>query len=120
MHATGRSDYPNQVNNVLGFPFIFRGAMDVRARAINEEMKAAAAHALADLAKEEVPQYLSDIYGHKLSFGPNYIIPKPFDKRLVVEISAAVAQAAFDSGVARIKSFDINAYKKELASYQEK
>ena len=119
MHATGRSDFPNQVNNVLGFPFIFRGALDVRAKAINEQMKAAAAKALADLAKQEVPAYLNEIYNTTLSFGADYIIPKPFDKRLVVEVSAAVAQAAFDSGVAGVKSFDIEAYKKSLAPYQE-
>ena len=119
MHATGRSDFPNQVNNVLGFPFIFRGALDVRAKAINEQMKAAAAKALADLAKQEAPAYLNEIYNTTLSFGADYIIPKPFDKRLVVEVSAAVAQAAFDSGVAGVKSFDIEAYKKSLAPYQE-
>jgi len=114
--ATGRSDFPNQVNNVLGFPFIFRGAMDVRAKKINTEMKVAAAKALADLAKKEVPEYLNEIYGREMSFGPEYIIPTPFDKRLVVEVSSAVAQAAIDSGSSTMKDFDIEAYKKELAT----
>ncbi|MFG1488543.1 malic enzyme-like NAD(P)-binding protein [Oceanospirillum sp. HFRX-1_2] len=101
--ATGRSDYPNQVNNVLGFPFIFRGALDVRARRINEEMKVAAAHAIKDLAKEPVTQEVTDAYdGIKLEFGPDYIIPKPTDSRLLGAVSAAVAKAAVDSGVARL------------------
>jgi len=101
--ATGRSDFPNQVNNVLGFPFIFRGALDVRASAINEEMKAAAVRALADLAKEPVPQAVLDAYGlDSLSFGPQYIIPKPTDERLFGALSMAVAQAAIDTGVARL------------------
>lgn len=101
--ATGRSDFPNQVNNVLGFPFIFRGALDVRASAINEEMKAAAVRALADLAKEPVPQAVLDAYGlESLSFGPQYIIPKPTDERLFGALSMAVAQAAIDTGVARL------------------
>ncbi len=113
--ATGRSDFENQVNNVLGFPFIFRGAMDVRARRVNIEMKVAAAHALADLAREEVPEYINELFGKKLSFGKEYIIPKPFDKRLVVEVSSAVAQAAIDSGSSTMRDFDINEYKKELA-----
>lgn len=113
--ATGRSDFSNQVNNVLGFPFIFRGAMDVRAKEINVEMKVAAANALAELAREEVPEYLNKIYGKKLEFGRDYIIPVPFDKRLIVEVSSAVALAAVESGVAREKDFDINEYKKELA-----
>lgn len=113
--ATGRSDFENQVNNVLGFPFIFRGAMDVRARRVNIEMKVAAAHALADLAREEVPEYINEIFGKKLSFGKEYIIPKPFDKRLVVEVSSAVAQAAIGSGSSTMAGFDINEYKKELA-----
>ncbi|SMP88913.1 malate dehydrogenase (oxaloacetate-decarboxylating)/malate dehydrogenase (oxaloacetate-decarboxylating)(NADP+) [Epsilonproteobacteria bacterium SCGC AD-308-O04] len=112
--ATGRSDFANQVNNVLGFPFIFRGAMDVRARKINTEMKVAAANALAKLAQEEVPQYLSELYGRKLEFGRDYIIPTPFDKRLVVEVSSAVAQSAIDTGSSTIKDFDMKAYKKEL------
>ena len=101
--ATGRSDFPNQVNNVLGFPFIFRGALDVRASRINEAMKVAAVNAIRDLAKEDVPQEVMDAYdGVQLSFGPEYIIPKPTDSRLLGRVSAAVAQAAIDSGVARL------------------
>ena len=101
--ATGRSDFPNQVNNVLGFPFIFRGALDVRAARINEEMKVAAVDAIRNLAKEEVPQEVRDAYdGVELSFGSEYIIPKPTDPRLLGVVSAAVAKAAVDSGVARI------------------
>lgn len=101
--ATGRSDYPNQVNNVLGFPFIFRGALDVRARAINEDMKVAAVHALAELAREPVPESVLKACGvESLSFGPNYIIPKPMDPRLLHRIAPAVARAAVESGVARI------------------
>jgi len=113
--ATGRSDYANQVNNVLGFPFIFRGAMDVRAKKINTEMKIAAAYALADLAKKEPPSYLREVYGKEMSYGSEYIIPSPFDKRLIVEVSSAVAQAAVESGSSTMKDFDIDAYKKELA-----
>jgi len=112
--ATGRSDFANQVNNVLGFPFIFRGAMDVRAKKINVEMKVAAANALANLAQEEVPEYLNELYGRKLEFGRDYIIPTPFDKRLVVEVSSAVAQAAIDTGSSTMTNFDIKSYKKEL------
>lgn len=101
--ATGRSDFPNQVNNVLGFPFIFRGALDVRAKEINEEMKVAAVHAIRELAKEEVTQEVLDACGEtSLSFGPDYIIPKPMDSRLLGVVSAAVAKAAVDSGVARL------------------
>jgi len=101
--ATGRSDYPNQVNNVLGFPFIFRGALDVRATVINEEMKAAAVNALAALAKEEVPADVLAAYNlDSLAFGSQYIIPKPTDARLLGRLSLAVAQAAIDSGVARL------------------
>jgi len=114
--ATGRSDFDNQVNNVLGFPFIFRGALDVRARKINNEMKIAAAKALAQLATQEVPEYLNELYGKKIKFGKDYIIPKPFDKRLIVEISAAVAQAAVDSGSSTMQDFKIKEYKKELAT----
>ncbi len=100
--ATGRSDYPNQVNNVLGFPFIFRGALDVRATVINDAMKIAAVHAIKDLAKEPVPQSVIDAYGGQpLAFGRNYILPKPIDSRLLSKVSAAVAQAAIDSGVAK-------------------
>lgn len=113
--ATGRSDFPNQVNNVLGFPFIFRGAMDVRARIINIEMKMAASKALAQLARADIPEYLNEIYKTKLVFGKEYIIPKPFDKRLIVEVSSSVAQAAVLSGVARVESFDLEKYKSELA-----
>ncbi|MEA2092038.1 MAG: malic enzyme-like NAD(P)-binding protein [Campylobacterota bacterium] len=113
--ATGRSDFDNQVNNVLGFPFIFRGAMDVRAKKINQEMKIAAAYALADLAREKVPKYINELYSKEVEFGKDYLIPKPFDKRLIVEISSAVAQAAVDSGSSEVKDFDIKAYKKELA-----
>ncbi len=102
--ATGRSDYPNQVNNVLGFPYIFRGALDVRATKINEVMKLAAVHALADLTKEPVPNEVVDIYGGQpIAFGPTYIIPKPFDNRLLKVVSTAVAKAAIESGVAQIK-----------------
>lgn len=101
--ATGRSDYPNQVNNVLGFPFIFRGALDVRATRINEEMKIAAVHAIRELAKEPVPEYVSEAYGGiALEFGREYIIPKPMDVRLIEKVPAAVAQAAIDSGVATL------------------
>ena len=113
--ATGRSDFDNQVNNVLGFPFIFRGAMDVNAKEINMQMKLAASKALALLAMEEVPEYINEIYGKKLSFGREYLIPKPFDKRLIIEISSAVAQAAVESGASNITDFDIESYKKELA-----
>lgn len=114
--ATGRSDYPNQVNNVLGFPFIFRGALDVRARAFNEEMKIAAVHALANLAKQGVPDSVMRAYGvDRMRFGPEYIIPKPFDPRVLTWVSPAVAQAAIESGVARIK-IDINEYRHQLAS----
>ena len=113
--ATGRSDYPNQVNNVLGFPFIFRGALDVRARKINEEMKVAAAHAIANLAKEEVPEDVKRAYGNEdFKFGRNYLIPKPFDKRVLTSVSPAVAKAAMDSGVARVRIEDMNAYAKSL------
>ena len=115
--ATGRSDFDNQVNNVLGFPFIFRGAMDVKAKKINTEMKLAASKALALLTMEEVPEYLNEIYGKKLKFGKDYLIPKPFDKRLIVEISSAVAQAAIDSGSSKMKNFNLNEYKKELAKF---
>jgi malate dehydrogenase (oxaloacetate-decarboxylating)(NADP+) len=113
--ATGRSDHPNQVNNVLGFPFIFRGAMDVRATCINEEMKLAASLAIASLAKEPVPDYVNLAYGSKnLSFGADYIIPKPIDSRLISIVSSAVAKAAIDSGVAQRKIQDWDAYRAEL------
>ncbi|MDP3314406.1 NADP-dependent malic enzyme [Lutibacter sp.] len=114
--ATGRSDHPNQVNNVLGFPFIFRGALDVRATAINEEMKMAAVHALANLAKETVPEKVNITYGEtNIQFGKEYIIPKPFDHRLITEVPPAVAKAAMESGVARVPITDWDAYKESLA-----
>jgi len=113
--ATGRSDYPNQVNNVLGFPFIFRGALDVRSTAINEEMKIAASHALADLAKEPVPEIVNKAYNvNNLTFGRDYIIPKPLDPRLISTVGFAVAKAAVDTGVARHVITDWDAYKEEL------
>ena len=113
--ATGRSDHPNQVNNVLGFPFIFRGALDVRATKINEEMKMAAVHALANLTKETVPEQVNITYNEKnLHFSKNYIIPKPFDLRLITEIPPAVAKAAMDSGVAKKPITNWKAYKNEL------
>jgi len=115
--ATGRSDYPNQVNNVLGFPFIFRGALDVRARTINEEMKLAAARALADLARQDVPEEVAAAYsGRKLRYGREYIIPVPFDPRLISTVPPAVAKAAIDSGVARKPIADMPAYRKQLAA----
>jgi malate dehydrogenase (oxaloacetate-decarboxylating)(NADP+) len=115
--ATGRSDYPNQVNNVLGFPFIFRGALDVRARTINNEMKIAAANALAELARQRVPEEVAAAYGGKAhSFGPDYIIPAPFDPRLMEVVPAAVARAAMDSGVARRPIEDMDAYRTALRS----
>ncbi len=113
--ATGRSDHPNQVNNVLGFPFIFRGALDVRATKINEEMKMAAVHALADLAKKSVPEQVNIVYDEvSLSFGKEYIIPKPFDPRLIYEIPPAIAKAAMDSGVAKEPIIDWDKYREEL------
>ena len=115
--ATGRSDYPNQINNVLGFPYIFRGALDVRASTINDAMKIAAAHALADLAREDVPDEVNAAYrGRKLRYGPEYIIPAPFDPRLIKAVPQAVAQAAMDSGVARKPVIDMEAYGNELAA----
>jgi malate dehydrogenase (oxaloacetate-decarboxylating)(NADP+) len=113
--ATGRSDYPNQVNNVLGFPYIFRGALDVRASTINDAMKIAAAEALAELAREDVPDEVAAAYsGERLSYGPDYIIPAPFDPRLIWAVPSAVARAAMDSGVARKPIPDMNAYKRTL------
>jgi malate dehydrogenase (oxaloacetate-decarboxylating)(NADP+) len=115
--ATGRSDYPNQVNNVLGFPYIFRGALDVQASEINDAMKIAAAEAIAALAREDVPDEVDKAYsGQRLRYGPDYIIPAPFDPRLIVAVSAAVAQAAMDSGVARKPIADMRAYRKELSA----
>ncbi len=113
--STGRSDYPNQINNVIGFPYIFRGALDVHARAINEEMKMAAVEAIAELAKQPVPDVVNEVYHvNDLTFGPKYFIPKPVDPRLITEVSAAVAKAAIESGVARKTITDWEAYKKEL------
>jgi len=113
--GTGRSDFPNQVNNVLGFPFIFRGAMDVQANKINMEMKKAAAFAIADLAKKDVTEHVKEIFG-ELSYGSEYVIPKPFDKRLMIDVSSAVALAAVNSGVAKIKEFDYEAYREDLSN----
>ena len=113
--STGRSDYPNQINNVIGFPYIFRGALDVHAKAINEEMKMAAVLAIADLAKKTVPDVVNQVYRvNDLTFGPNYFIPKPVDPRLITEVSAAVAKAAIESGVARREITDWEAYKQQL------
>ncbi len=113
--ATGRSDYPNQINNVLGFPYIFRGALDVRASTINDEMKIAAAHALANLAREDIPDEVDKAYGgQRLRYGPEYIVPVPFDPRLIVAVPSAVAQAAMDSGVARQPIEDMDKYRLEL------
>jgi malate dehydrogenase (oxaloacetate-decarboxylating)(NADP+) len=115
--ATGRSDYPNQVNNVLGFPYIFRGALDVRARTINEEMKVAAARALAELAREDVPDEVAAAYhGTQLVFGPDYMIPVPFDPRLISRIPVAVARAAMETGVARHHIADLDAYAARLSA----
>ena len=113
--STGRSDYPNQINNVIGFPYIFRGALDVHAKAINEEMKMAAVNAIADLAKQPIPDIVNEVYHvNDLSFGPKYFIPKPVDPRLITEVSAAVAKAAMESGVARTPIKDWEAYKDHL------
>ena len=112
--ATGRSDYPNQVNNVLGFPYLFRGALDIHARAINDEMKIACAHALANLAREDVPDEVAMAYGRKLSFGRDYIIPTPFDPRLIHRIPTAVAQAGMKTGVARRPIIDMDSYEISL------
>ena len=112
--ATGRSDYPNQVNNVLGFPYIFRGALDVRATTINQEMKIAAARALADLAREDVPDEVAAVYGARPKFGPDYIIPVPFDPRLISSVPPAVAKAAMETGVARHPIADMIGYRNAL------
>jgi malate dehydrogenase (oxaloacetate-decarboxylating)(NADP+) len=114
--ATGRSDYPNQVNNVLGFPYLFRGALDINARAINDEMKIACAHALAQLAREDVPDEVALAYGKNLSFGRDYIIPTPFDPRLIHRIPPAVARAGMDTGAARRPIIDMDAYELSLKS----
>src|SRR5512134_1487398 len=118
--ATGRSDYPNQVNNVLGFPYIFRGALDVRAKAINEQMKMAAARAIASLAKEEVPESVTRAYGgERFRFGNEYIIPKPLDPRVLLWVAPAVAKAAIDGGVARVK-LDMGEYRERLRKMQSR
>jgi malate dehydrogenase (oxaloacetate-decarboxylating)(NADP+) len=117
--ATGRSDYPNQVNNVLGFPYIFRGALDVRATTINMEMKIAAARALADLAREDVPDEVAAAYGARPKFGPDYIIPVPFDPRLISYVPTAVAKAAMDTGVARKPIVDMEAYRQQLRTRRD-
>jgi malate dehydrogenase (oxaloacetate-decarboxylating)(NADP+) len=114
--ATGRSDYPNQVNNVLGFPYLFRGALDIHARAINDEMKIACAEALAELAREDVPDEVAMAYGRKLSFGRDYIIPTPFDPRLIHRVPTAVAKAGMETGVARRPIVDMEAYELALKS----
>ncbi len=119
--ATGRSDNPNQVNNVLGFPYIFRGALDVRAKAVNDEMKLAAVYAIAKLTKESVPDSVMRAYGgERIMFGKEYIIPKPFDARVLTAVAPAVAKAAIDSGVARITTLDLQAYKLQLEGRQAK
>jgi malate dehydrogenase (oxaloacetate-decarboxylating)(NADP+) len=117
--ATGRSDYPNQINNVLGFPYIFRGALDVRATTINMEMKIAAARALADLAREDVPDEVAAAYGMRPKYGPDYIIPVPFDPRLISDIPPAVAKAAMDTGVARRPIVDMDAYRQQLRTRRD-
>jgi malate dehydrogenase (oxaloacetate-decarboxylating)(NADP+) len=117
--ATGRSDYPNQINNVLGFPYIFRGALDVRAKTINMEMKIAAARALADLAREDVPDEVAAAYGARPKYGADYIIPVPFDPRLIFAVPPAVAKAAMDTGVARKPIADMNLYREQLRSRRD-
>ncbi|MDO8534004.1 MAG: phosphate acyltransferase, partial [Xanthobacteraceae bacterium] len=117
--ATGRSDYPNQINNVLGFPYIFRGALDVRATTINMEMKIAAAHALAELAREDVPDDVAAAYGTRPKYGPDYIIPVPFDPRLISAVPPAVAKAAMDTGVARKPIVDMDAYRQQLRTRRD-
>ncbi len=118
--ATGRSDYPNQINNVLGFPALFRGALDVRARKITEGMKMAAAHALATLAKEPVPEYAKVAYGNKeIVYGKSHIIPLPFNKEVLVWVASAVAKAAFEEGVARVEAFDVEVYREHLRGLTE-
>ena len=117
--ATGRSDYPNQINNVLGFPYIFRGALDVRAKTINMEMKIAAAHALAALAREDVPDEVAAAYGTRPKYGRDYIIPTPFDPRLISSVPPAVAQAAMDTGVARKLIVDMDGYRRQLSTRRD-
>ena len=122
--STGRSDYPNQINNVIGFPYIFRGALDTQAKAINETMKIAAVHAIANLAKQPVPDVVNEAYHvNNFTFGPEYFIPKPVDPRLITEVSCAVAKAAMESGVARKDIEDWDAYRlqlRELMGYESK
>lgn len=118
VYATGRSDYPNQINNVLGFPYIFRGALDCRAEVINEDMKIAAARSIAALARQEVPQSIKDLYGQPdMTFGADYILPKPFDRRLLTFVPRAVVEAAQDSGVARRPIKDLERYSARLRRY---
>jgi malate dehydrogenase (oxaloacetate-decarboxylating)(NADP+) len=112
--ATGRSDFPNQINNVLGFPFIFRGALDVQAKDITEEMKIAAVRALALLAKQPVPEDVKKLYNVDLQFGPDYIVPKPFDPRVIAWVAPAVAKAAMEQGIARKVITDWQQYQKDL------
>jgi malate dehydrogenase (oxaloacetate-decarboxylating)(NADP+) len=118
--ATGRSDYPNQVNNVLAFPFIFRGALDIRATSINEDMKVALVYALARLARENVPYQVKEIYGEDLFFSKNYLIPKPFDERLILTLPIEVAKAGIRTGVARINNFSEEEYRKKLEMHLER
>ncbi|MCH7477515.1 MAG: hypothetical protein IIA14_05385, partial [SAR324 cluster bacterium] len=118
--ATGRSDFPNQVNNVLGFPFLFRGALDVQAREINEAMKLAATFALAELPKQSTPEAVLLAYGvEKLEYGRDYLVPTPFDPRVLIQVAPAVARAAVDSGVARLPALDLQAYRERLAAQQK-
>ncbi|MDE6277730.1 MAG: NADP-dependent malic enzyme, partial [Muribaculaceae bacterium] len=118
IYATGRSDYPNQINNVLGFPYIFRGAIDSRAEVINDEMKLAAASAIAELAREAVPDDVRELYpGETLEFGRDYILPKPFDHRLLQKVAPAVVHAADVSGVAHRKIDDLKGYGENLGNY---
>ncbi|TNF44213.1 MAG: malate dehydrogenase, partial [Epsilonproteobacteria bacterium] len=115
--GTGRSDFPNQINNVLGFPFIFRGALDVHAKKITEGMKMAAAEALAALAKEPVPYYVKAAYHNEdLAYGKEHIIPLPFNKEALIWVASAVAKTAFEEGVARVESYDYEAYRAQLRS----
>lgn len=115
--ATGRSDYPNQINNVLGFPYIFRAALDCRATEINEAMKLAAAHAIAALARQPVPDSLRRAYhDHSLAYGAGYVLPKPFDKRLLTEVAPSIVKAACDSGVARQPILDLHQYALHLST----
>ncbi len=118
--ATGRSDYPNQINNVIAFPFIFRGALDTRSKSINDQMILSAVRGIADLAKKEVPEEIKEIYETDLKFGRDYIIPKPFDHRLLEEVSVKVAEASLRSGVARVKDFDLDIYRENLKKLSSK